>query len=171
LSQKMIKEPIDNFLTDVEIEKQVFEFLTGSEFPYYYQPHLAYEGAGLPNEFFFQHRLFDEKPLSNYFDFFDQHIFQKLNYKTLYRAKVNLTTFTPEPVISEWHIDDVNKDHKVAIFYVNDNNGYTEIFDGEKNYNIASKRNRLVKFDCNFEHRSVGHTDEKARVVININYE
>ena len=167
----MIKQPIDNFLKDEAIEKQVFDFLTGSDFPYFYQPHLAFEGAGRPNEFFFQHRLFDSEPLSRYFEFFDQHIFQKLNYKTLYRAKVNLTTFTPEPVTSEWHIDDVNHNHKVAIYYVNDNNGYTEIFDGEKNYKIASKRNRMVTFDGKYEHRAVGQTDEKVRVLININYE
>jgi len=168
----VIDKPIDNFLTDVEIEKQIFDFLTHSDFPYYYQPHLAYEGDNRPNEFFFQHRLFDDgEPLSNFFDFFDQHLLQKIPYKTLYRAKVNLTTFTGEPQKSEWHIDDKNQDHKVAIYYVNDNNGYTEIFDGKKNYQIQSKRNRLITFDGKYEHRSVGHTDEKVRVVININYE
>ena len=67
----------------------------------------------------------------------------------------------------EFHIDDKIK-HKVALFTVNTNNGYTEFENGEK---IPSIENTLALFDGNVKHRSVVQTDENLRINININYD
>ena len=93
---------------------------------------------------------------------------RKLNMQGILRAKINCYSRTESLRHSNWHFDNKgNKEWKVAIFYINDNDGYTELKDGEK---IQSKRNRLLLFNGNIEHRSTNCTDEKRRVNININY-
>ena len=70
---------------------------------------------------------------------------------------------------SEWHSDFTNatsKD-KVAVYYVNTNNGYT-IF---KNKKIKSEKNKIVIFDGNTKHKVKYQTDKDTRMVINCNYE
>ena len=54
----------------------------------------------------------------------------------------------------------------VAIYYVNNNNGYT-MFDDQK---VESKENRLYFFDANTNHVGTNSTDCKNRMVINFNY-
>ena len=54
-----------------------------------------------------------------------------------------------------------------SIFYVNTNNGYTELETGEK---IESVANRLVTYPLNMKHSGVTQTDTQQRVLINFNY-
>ena len=54
-----------------------------------------------------------------------------------------------------------------ATYYLNTNNGYTELKTGEK---VESVENRMLVFDSNIEHQGVTCTDEKRRVLINFNY-
>ncbi len=85
----------------------------------------------------------------------------------LVRIKVNLTLPTPEIVTTPFHTDTCLL-NKTAIYYVNDNNGYTIFKDGTK---VESKGNRIVIFDAQTEHAGTTHTDDdEPRVVININY-
>jgi hypothetical protein len=57
--------------------------------------------------------------------------------------------------------------HKSALFYVNDNNGYTILEDETK---VESKRNRILLFDGSRPHRSTNCTDAWRRININFNY-
>ena len=61
-------------------------------------------------------------------------------------------------------IDD--KNNKIAILYLNTNNGYTLLEDGTK---IPSVKNKLALFD-NVSHTDVTCTDTEERVVLNIGY-
>lgn len=61
---------------------------------------------------------------------------------------------------------DTNFDCRTAVFYVNTNDGYTNI-EGEK---VASVENRLVKFGALTKHTGSSTTDSQIRVVLNINY-
>jgi len=54
-----------------------------------------------------------------------------------------------------------------GIYYINDNNGYTKLESGEV---IQSKANRLLTFPANVRHLGSTCTDEKSRVLINLNY-
>ena len=53
-----------------------------------------------------------------------------------------------------------------AIYYVNDNDGYTEFQDGTV---IESKANRLLTFRSDRLHRGVSQLDTRLRCVINFN--
>ena len=54
-----------------------------------------------------------------------------------------------------------------AIFYINDNDGYTMFDDKVK---VDSVGNRLVRFDASKLHASTDCTNAKARVNVNFNF-
>ena len=86
---------------------------------------------------------------------------------------------TPDIVVNDYHSDlwnpslEKNTDEKkiaqwtTGIYYVNTNDGYTELKDGTI---IESVGNRLVTFPSNMLHRGTSCTDEPMRAVINFNY-
>ena len=99
-------------------------------------------------------------------------ILANLDAKVLLRIKFNLGIRTPEIIERKFHQDyhDVipkNVPYKVAIFYLNTNNGYTLFESGDKVQSIA---NRIVMFDGELKHCGTTCTDSKTRVVLNINY-
>ena len=64
-------------------------------------------------------------------------------------------------------IEDAPFKCKTAILYINTNNGITIFETGEE---IKSEENKIVMFPSNLKHTGTTHTDEKVRVVLNINY-
>lgn len=98
-----------------------------------------------------------------------------LNYVQPYqllRVKANLTPYSGATSYEHGMHCDVNTDiikgSKTAVYYVNTNNGYTRFEDtGEKVESIA---NRLCIFDADRKHTGSTPTNNKQRVVINLNY-
>ena len=100
-----------------------------------------------------------------------------LNAKKLYRCKLNYGMRTVESTIGGWHNDykieknwskEMNNaipDMKIALFYLNTNNGYTILEDGTK---IESIENRLAIFDNTVIHTDCSQTDIQGRLVLNI---
>ena len=154
-------EIIDDFLSDSEyviIEKVI----NNNDFPWYYTPDITEEG----DESAFTHSLvINNQSYSGYARTIMSLFEKKINIKKTFRAKLNLYTRTDNLKIHNYHFD--NLDYKIAIFYLNSNNGYTELNNIAK---VESKRNRILLFDGKLEHRSTNCTDEKTRVNININY-
>jgi len=94
-------------------------------------------------------------------------ILSKLNVETLLRLKFNMNTRTNEIIESNFHVDlDLNT-YKIAIFYLNSNDGYTLFECGRK---IESVANRVVIFDGKLKHCGTSCTNQKNRIVLNINY-
>ena len=88
--------------------------------------------------------------------------------KVLLRVSLNLTFATPEPNVSQFHIDNYIQNSFTNIFYLNSNNGGTKF---EKSGDVVqSQRNRLVMFPSFLKHAAVNTTDTKLRWVLNINY-
>ena len=85
--------------------------------------------------------------------------------KKLIRIKANLNPPSNDLVEYAMHKDQ-EYFCKVAIYYVNTNNGYTTF--GDKR--VESKANRIVFFDSNESHAGTNSTDCKNRMVINFNY-
>ena len=92
-----------------------------------------------------------------------------LNAKKLYRCKLNYGMRTVEPTIGGWHQDYIKTKEwpnlKIALFYLNTNNGYTILEDGTK---IESIENRLAIFDNTVIHTDCSQTDIQGRLVLNI---
>lgn len=87
------------------------------------------------------------------------------------RIKANLLPRTENRIIFNFHNDIKEKETdypgQTAIFYVNTNDGYTEFEDGTR---VESVANKIVIFDSKLKHRGTTCTNQKTRVVINLNY-
>ena len=93
-------------------------------------------------------------------------IIERLKCKYIMRVKANLQTYTPELVINDWHID-MDYGNKTAVYYINTCDGYTAFESGEK---VPSVANRIIVFDGSKRHAGTTCTDQKTRMVLNINY-
>ena len=171
-------EIIDNFL-----DKDYNEFLQGlmttnSGFEWRYAPtsceygslESPIEGFESVGDFQFNHVFLNDRVWR------DQHLVEpllnKLNPKALVRVKANMITQRENPKVSGWHRDPIEHSEfdgepMIALYFVNDNDGYCLLEDGTK---ILAKANRLVKFSGDIMHTAVGQSNTKVRTVININY-
>jgi len=117
-----------------------------------------------PWDFQFTHMFYkDGRCYSDNFFLLDP-ILERLNPSALLRIKANLQTKTPEIIVNGFHYDHPQYNGKIAIFYVNTNNGYTLFEDGTK---VESIENRLLIFNGNILHTGTTCTDQKIRCVIN----
>ena len=95
-----------------------------------------------------------------------------LRIKTLWMARVNVTTGQSENFVGSFHTDNHTHARKhlleIAILYLNTNNGGTKFEDGTF---VKSKANRAVIFPQHIKHAGVWCTDRKLRYVMNLNYE
>ena len=155
---------IDSFLSEQE-STNINDLLTDEYFPWYFN---NYKSSATIQELFEYQLLhiFYDKDLVNS-DHFNslKPLLNKLNCLSLIRIKANLTPLTQELIKYKPHKDQLFK-CKIAIYYVNNNNGYT-IIEGKK---IESKKNRIVLFDSTREHYGTNSTDCNNRMVINFNY-
>jgi len=98
-------------------------------------------------------------------------IIQKINPTLLIRVKANLTMRADKIVVHGYHSDIPNNKVRdiatTSIYYLNDNNGYTEFDTGDR---VESVANRLLTFPANTMHSGSTCTDAMYRSVINFNY-
>lgn len=158
----------ENFLPKEEFLK-IKEVLLGMYFPWYYNPAvITFDNTD--KNFQFIHNLYrDHRPLSDTY-FIVEPLIKKINPTSILRIKANLVPKANEIIEHGMHVDfsPIYKSKiTTAVFYCNTNNGYTKFEDGTK---IYSKENTLVTFDSNIKHTGTTCTDEKIRVVINLNY-
>ena len=153
---------IKNFLSDTDFQN-IKKTLTSINFPYYFCDEVAdYKDD---KNFYFKHELyFKNIPKSNFFNSILP-LIDKLNVKSLIRAKINLFPRTEKLIKYGEHVD-FDFSHKGAILYINNCDGGTYI--GDKF--IPSVENQVLLFDASTMHQSTNCTDEKCRINININY-
>ena len=166
-------EPVyfDNYLSYNAFSKMQ-KGIMGSEFPWFYNPHvLTAAGEDEDNQGYqFTNLLYRQNhgPISEGYNFIIP-ILQKLDTPNIIiRAKINLNPRdNKHTMLGGYHTDHPFNNAKTAIYYVNTNNGWTEFETGEV---VESVENRIVIFDSNIKHVGYSCTDEKTRVVLNINY-
>ena len=91
-----------------------------------------------------------------------------INPHQLLRVKANLHPITSQHEQSGFHVDNEYKNSTTSVFYINTCNGCT-IFEHD-NHHEYSVENKLVSFPTHLKHCSLTSTDQKCRVVINLNY-
>tara|TARA_R100001244_G_scaffold129710_1_gene101308 strand:- start:540 stop:1016 length:477 start_codon:yes stop_codon:yes gene_type:complete len=152
----------DNFL-DPFVFFNIKKEIMGKYFPWFYNDCKVETGD---DYFQFIHFFYKENVItSNYFDLIKP-VLEKLKVKSLIRIKGNLTTKNTTIKPFGHHVDIPFK-CKTAILYINNNNGITVFERGKK---IESRENRMITFSSNLKHTGTTHTDEKVRIVLNINY-
>jgi hypothetical protein len=159
-------EIIDNYLSYSNF-KTLQDIIESSDFPWYYQNSVALSGQEQLPEFYFTHTIYnaDTRIASPFFEHC-KILLDGINCHTLIRMKSNLYPNLGRPITNSPHVD-FPWPHKGAIFYVNSNNGYTILENGDK---VESKENRMLLFDSSKSHCSTHCTDTKVRININLNY-
>tara|TARA_R100000781_G_scaffold80498_1_gene49685 strand:+ start:363 stop:848 length:486 start_codon:yes stop_codon:yes gene_type:complete len=138
--------------------------LKDHDFPFFYVKGVASEDD---TDFFFMHILYNKgKVNSVYFNEVSLPLLGLIKYSKLMRVKINCYPNQSKPIVNSFHVDS-DDSHMVALYSINDNNGYTEFENGEK---FISKANQLLIFDGKMKHRSISQTDTNLRLNININY-
>jgi hypothetical protein len=154
---------IDNYL-DVDQHLILKTIMESNEFPWFYYDSKVSTDKGL-FKFQFNHIFYiDNNINSNFFNHLKP-ILDKLKPLSLVRIKANLNPPSENIVKCAYHTDQ-NFKCKAAIYYINDNNGYTLI--GKEK--ILSKENRIVLFDSDVKHLGTNSTNCNNRMVINFNY-
>jgi len=152
-----------NFLTPEEY-LPLQTRLESSEFPWYFQK-LSVKGGDNKFDFHFGHNFYvNDNIHSDDFSLLKP-IINKLKCNSLIRIKANLTLISPTPRKSGPHHDQ-SFDCKIALYYLNTNNGYTG-FGKEK---VEAVENTIVLFNNDVEHYSTTCTNKQKRITINFNY-
>ena len=153
-----------DFLSKNEFDN-IFQLISSSDFSWFYQKE---QNPNAKDGFFFSHKLYDNDAInSDHFNRIMNSLKMRIKYTSLIRAQVNLLTRTDKPRRSIMHRDFNNDITTTGLFYLNDNNGYTEFESGEK---IKSISNMYVEFPVKLKHRAVSQTDMDCRAVLNLNY-
>tara|TARA_R100000773_G_C4203507_1_gene105124 strand:- start:115 stop:600 length:486 start_codon:yes stop_codon:yes gene_type:complete len=155
---------IDNYLNkdDHSLLKTIME---SDNFPWFFNDFKIRKGENKLFSYQFVHIFYiNDNINSDYFKRLEP-LLKKIDYKSLIRIKANLNPISNELIKFDKHTDQ-NFKCKSAIYYVNNNNGFT-IIDGKK---IESKKNRIVFFDSQTKHYGTNSTNCNNRMVINFNY-
>jgi hypothetical protein len=165
MKEKLDYEIIDNFLTE-KSHKKIFETLNSNLFPWYLQNEINEFDNNSIHSRYFTHTFFDnDKPNSDFFNLWEE-LVEKIHFKKLIRLKANLYLSTYRVIEHAKHMD-YDFESTTALYYVNTNNGYTNLNDEIK---IESISNRFLKFNNNILHNSTTCSDEKIRLSVVINY-
>jgi len=161
-----------NFLNKEEHDN-LFKLLISPDFPYYYNDWHIEVFEPHKEELYFSHLAVNDGNInSNFYNILVLPFLSKLNIKKLVRVRVNLYINQGKRIISDYHIDQPNLPDKklkcmTGVYYVNTNNGYTEMKD---KVIVPSVANQYLEMDNYIEHRAAQQTDTKYRIVINFNY-
>lgn len=157
---------IDNFLYEDEWKLIHSMCCRGDGLPYYVSNAVASDDDPNPFHYYFTHTFYNYHNTQSPHIEIVQPLIDKINPLSLIRIKTNLYPRTEIVDIHEPH-KDFDFDHKAALYMVNDNDGFTTMYDG---YKVESKANRMVFFDPQTPHSSSTCSNQKYRVTINFNY-
>ena len=158
----------DNFL-DHDKWKELHDYMTSWEFPWFMQPTLTYGNDDL-EAFGFNHWLTaEEHPI---FAHLVEQMESALNARNVLRVRADMTILNPNGYRHGWHVDE-KEPHWVCIYYVNDSDGNTLLRDpleGHGYMQVEPKANRLLLFDGKIEHTGHSPSEHKNRILINANF-
>ena len=155
----------DDLISEKWLEDIKFN-LTSNIFAWYIQPNVSPGTNDLYN-FYLAHTFYENNKVNSDHFFRINPILDSIKMSKLIRLKANLYAKTDTIIEHAKHID-YETEGKTAIFYVNENNGFTNLNDEIK---IESKKNRLLTFDNEILHNSSTCTNCKYRLTVVINYE
>ena len=162
----MIFKVIDNALP-LHQAKEIHDVMMSDEFSWYVTPNITFKDSVVEKHLsYFIHQFYQEAvPSSQHFHIWYPWFKDILGVENIIRMKGNLypgqRNLTEHPL----HVD-LDYNNMAAIYYVNNNDGYTLI----DNQRIESIHNRIVIFDGQSKHASTDCTNAHARVNINFNF-
>ncbi len=184
---------IDNVLGDNVLSELQYRILEGN-IPWYFGESTAYKGETNQFDFSFSHLIVnDGEPVSPLFNTVLMAFMQCLDragqkIDTLYRMRLGLITPSSHTIVHSAHIDS-DTPHVTGLFYLNDSDGDTILYENMYNpkYGMTSQdyiktqklsvlekfkptQNTFITFDGYRYHSSSTPTLNKRRIVLNVNY-
>lgn len=178
---------IDNFLNQ-DYYMDLYNFITSADMPWYYRHNISsFDGPSSIGDFGFNHTLnadgqWVDTKLANLFIPFSYEIKNLVSSSGILRVRLDMTLFNPTQHIHHFHVD-YPFPHYASIYYVNDSDGdtviYNERYNGERDLDVSNltvmhrikpKANRLVIFDGFHYHTGHSPSKNKNRILINSNY-
>ena len=154
---------IDNYL-EIKDHLILKTLMESNTFPWFFMDKKVSTSSDIFNFQLFHIFYKDNEISSNFYNNLKP-LIDKLNPKTLVRIKANLNPLSHQLIKYNYHKDQ-DFECKVAIYYLNTNNGYTMLEDKK----VESKANRMVLFDSSVSHYGTNSTNCPNRTVINFNY-
>jgi hypothetical protein len=188
-------EVIDNFLTHIDF-KNLSSVIMGKQFPWYYTetvsaPHGLFKPDTInckETDGFFNniHNVFTMQEPSPAIELFGGffHAIETLGYTPDDFYVLRLSMKFPKTGYTDQtyqlpHVDFTDKPHDTLIFYLNDSDGNTRIFDQyydgsiPENFTVKEQvkpvKNRLIKFDGFQYHTAANPVETSRRIIINLN--
>lgn len=172
-------------LTDLE-KNQIEKLLTSEDFDWHFNISTIhgrksnykneYDSIQLTHLFVYKGNLFTSQENLNVL----QPLLDQIDYKEIYKIKANM--LFPTNVSGEYHIphfDHEDSEYKTLLYYVNDSDGETVIFDKYQHESVddikvvqrvSPAKGKAILFDSARYHSSNNPVNSKYRVVLNIIY-
>jgi len=170
----------NNFLTPVEVDK-IHDTIFNINFPFFYAHENTVSKSDLSKEHKNFNNLLDYYQVCHVFyseyskySYIPNEIINRLNLPNkILRAKVNLQSQNKNATTETFNCPhrDMDEPHLAGIYYVNDSDGFTFLFDNDNNIinKIMPKKGSLLVFDGSLKHASGHPTKCLKRCVINFN--
>ena len=144
--------------------EHTYEVMNSTNFPWYYSD----SSVDGDNVSYFSHLFIAFGKSNSDFTYLVEPFYSLMKPSKLLHIRANLTVSKTKVFKTPFHKDHHKQDpkHRTAIYYLNNNNGYTE-FKDEK---IKCVENKLIIFNSETKHKAVAQTDTDTRIVINFNY-
>jgi len=178
----------DNFLSK-SYHQELMSLMNGSDFDWYFNSNISYtnQDRNKLQEFGFTHTFWDSNGIrnTNVALFWKPGLLQimdAINSSIIIRSRADMTTNVPKSFFHDPHVDYCFP-HLSVVYYVNDSDGDTILYDKKHNDEKASiptnlkikkrvspKANRFVAFEGNIVHTGCSPVKHKNRIIINSNF-
>jgi len=165
-------------LLDPDYAKTIEKTMLSNAFPYYFFADIDYGKGNDVYNFGFSHTFVDQFAESRS-DFLELvlpvafAIGDALDLKLTQLIRIRGVMLTPIGIGYNHvrHTDLASDpDSLTAVYYVNDSDGATTIYNGEDVVSVNPKQNSAVVFDTHMEHHGAKPVKTASRVVLNINF-
>jgi hypothetical protein len=185
-SSKLIHNVLDE-----EKYNALYYTLSGAKFPWFYNSS-SYQGSkesiksigNIVDYPQFSHKVFDNNEIISPVFKYILPVIKTISHKKLIRVKVNLNVFDKNSKIDSYgipHVDTVESDAVTAIYYLNDSDGDTYLFNEQHAEDIpfdkmtikekvTPVKNSLLMFPAATLHSGSTPRKSNRRIVININF-
>lgn len=175
---------INDFLTP-SYHTDILNQLDSAQYAWFYQSNITYTNTRGPDlgDFGFANWIKNAEGVwtNSFFVPFCYKIKDVLEASSIGRVRLDMTCYNPNVKVHEAHVD-LDIPHYSAVYYVNDSDGDTIIYDQtfEGNMNppaeltvkrrVEPKANRLLLFNGKYFHTGTSPSKHKNRIIINSNY-
>ena len=160
------------------VQDYIERTVSDKDFPWYYLPSISLSNIEEDNNSGFSHTVFQDSGYrSQYSDMMLPVLYTALGdipLKHLFRIRLGMFLKNQNTGQHKEHIDTPQEKHKTMIYYINDADGPTNLYDkkgGKIIEQVEFKKGRCLVLDGTVYHSSSSPKDSERRLVANFNFQ